>query len=55
MIKAVTWGWNSRRGSYQTKEAKISLSLLLSKINLSHVILAFWSSPKNSIFYRNKL
>lgn len=41
MIKAVTWGWNSCRDSYTTEEAKVSLSLLLSEINLSHVILAF--------------
>lgn len=48
MIKAVTWGWNNHRGSYQTKEAKISLSLLLSKINLSHVILAFGAVQKTA-------
>lgn len=41
MIKAVTWGWNSQRGDYQTKSAEESLDLLMDRINLSHVIIAF--------------
>lgn len=41
MINAVTWGWNSFRGDYSSREAKESLEILLSQINLTHVIVAF--------------
>ena len=41
LIKAVTWGWNSQRGDYQKKSAEESLNLLMDRINLSHIIIAF--------------
>lgn len=41
LIKAVTWGWNSQRGDYQKKSSEESLNLLMDRINLSHIIIAF--------------
>lgn len=41
MINAVTWGWNSAKGSYKTKKAKESLNILLKMPALTHVIIAF--------------
>lgn len=41
MINAVTWGWNSGKGDYLKIESQESLELLLNRIPLSHVIVAF--------------
>jgi len=41
LINAVTWGWNSGKGDYVKEESIKSLELLLDRINLSHVIIAF--------------